>query len=212
MNLTELQQQIRDNLEYPNEATFEANINNFIQRAEERIFYLTQLTDFRINVEGTVNANNPYLLTPDGFKFSYSLRVGNGTEAYLIEKDVNFIREVYPDPAVTGPPRHYALFDDTAFILGPTPDQSYPAELHYGGEAVSITASADGRSWLGDNAENALLYGCLLEGAIFLLYSDEEMTPFKEHFDVDIGRLKNLGEGHQRRDAYRGGQLRQPIT
>ena len=213
ITFTELRQQILDAFEYPGEPTFESNINAFITRAEERIYYLIQLPAFRRNVGGQVNANNPYLLFPEGFKFSYSLLVGSGASAsYLLDKDVNFIRETYPDPTTTGFPRHYAIFDDTSFILGPTPDQSYPAELHYGYVPTSITATANGRSWIGDNAENALLYMSLVEAAIFLQYDEAELAPYAEHVDIDIGRLKNLGEALNRKDAYRGGQRRQEVT
>lgn len=212
---TELRQRTIDGLVGANESTFLANLDQMIASAEERIYYLMEMPAFRLNVSGILNANNPYLLLPVGFRYSHELFVGSGaTGAYLMQKDVSFIREVYPDPTVTGPPRHYAQFDDTAFILGPTPDQSYPTELHCDAMPVSITQSIDGTSWLGENASNALLYGTLIEGAIFLNYDPEDATyvEYKTHFDLDAGTLKGLTENLTQNDSYRDGQRRKSLT
>ena len=210
---TELQQTLRDYLETPDEARFEANIDRFIRQAEERIYYLVQLPFFRRNVTGTLNTDNPYLLQPTDFKFAYSLCAGTGAaKRFLISKDVNFMREAFPDATVTGLPRYYALFDETSFIVGPTPDQDYPAELHYSHEPESIVDASSGTTWLGDNAEDAMIYGSLVEAYTFLKGDEDLMTAYSERFGVAVRRLKNLGEAHNRRDAYRSGEIRREVS
>lgn len=212
MTRDELRQLLRDYLEVPDEPSFESNIDRFIRQSEERIYYLVQLPFFRRNVEGTTNANNRYLLMPEGFKFAYSLCVGSGADKrFLINKDVNFMREAFPDPTSLGFPRYYAIFDETSFILGPTPDQSYPSELHYNYEPQSLVDDPDGVTWLSDNAEDALLYGALVEAYTFLKGEAELMANYNERFGVAIRRLKNLGEAHDRRDAYRSGEIRREV-
>lgn len=213
MDVTELRQLLRDYLETPDEPRFEANVDRFIREAEERIYYLVQLPLFRRNVEGTVNADNRYLLMPTDFKFAYSLCVGAGAaKRFLLDKDVNFMREAFPDPAATGLPRFYAIFDETSFILGPTPDQSYPSELHYSYEPTSIVDAVGGTTWLGDNAEDALLYGSLVEAYTFLKGEEDMMANYNERFGAAVRRLKNLGEAHNRRDTYRSGQIRREVS
>lgn len=212
VSFTELKQLLRDYIEVPDEPSFENNIDRFIRQSEERIYYLVQLPFFRRNVEGTTNASNRYLLMPTDFKFAYSLCVGSGADKrFLINKDVNFMREAFPDQTVTGFPRYYAIFDETSFILGPTPDQSYPSELHYSHEPQSIVDAAGGTTWLGDNAEDALLYGALIEAYTFLKGEAELMANYNERFGVAVRRLKNLGEAHNRRDAYRSGEIRRAV-
>ena len=157
---------IQDYLE-TNETTFVAQLPAIITQAEERILKAVQLPDFRKNVTGDLTSSNPYLSVPTDFLATYSLSIDNSGYEFLIRKDVNFIREAYPSASSTGVPKHYALFNEQSFILGPTPNADFSAELHYFYRPQSITESSDGTSWLGTNAENALLYGCLVRGTAF---------------------------------------------
>jgi len=190
------------------ETTFVNDIATIIVQAENRILKSVQLPDFRKNTTGTMTSGNTYLGTPSDFMAPYSLALDSSGYEYLIFKDVNFIREAYPVSTTTGKPKYYALFDDSSFILGPTPDSGYGVELHYFYKPTSITTSGDGTSWLGDNAENALLYGCLLEGYTFMKGDADMMTIYEKRYEDALGRLKSLGEGYSTTDNYRSGAVR----
>ena len=154
---TTLKQTIQDYLE-TTETTFVSNLPNIITQAEERILKEVQLPDFRKNVTGSLSSDNEYLSTPTDYLAIYSLAVDNSGYEYLLNKDVNFIREAYPVSTVTGVPKYYSLFNESTIIVAPTPSSSFDVELHYFYRPESITVAASGTSWLGDNAENALLY------------------------------------------------------
>jgi len=173
-----------------------------------------QIPALRKNVTGTMTIGNTYLQIPSDFLYCYSLAVidANGEYHYLLNKDVNFIREAYPinNVASRGRPKHYANFDDSAFILGPTPDLAYSAELHYGYYPESIVTA--GTTWLGDEFDSALLNGALIE-AIRFMKGEQDMVALYERLYVQaIGLLKNLGDGKLRQDAYRSGQVRIPVS
>lgn len=204
---TTLKTAIQDYLE-TNESTFVAQLPTIITQAEERILKAVQLPDFRKNATGTMTGSNQYLAVPSDFLATYSLSVDNSGYEFLIRKDVNFIREAYPSSATTGVPKHYALFNEQSFILGPTPNADFTAELHYFYKPQSITESADGTSWLGDNAENALLYGCLVEGYGFLKGEPDLLQLYSARYDAAIDDLKKLGEGYNTTDSYRSGAVR----
>ena len=155
---TTLTQAIKDYTENT-ETTFVNNIAVFVRTAEQLILRTIQLPDFRKNVTGTLTLGNQYLSTPSDFLFPYSLAIDNSGYEFLIFKDVNFIRELYPVASTTSVPKYYAIFDEGTFIVGPTPNANFTAELHYFYEPESITVASDGTSWLGTNADNALLYG-----------------------------------------------------
>lgn len=187
-------------------------INTFIQNAEERIFNSVQLLDLRKNVTGNCTANNRYLSVPSDWLATFSIAVINpntGNYTYLLNKDVNYLREAFPNPNVTGSPTHYAFFDVDSFILGPTPDQNYPVELHYFYYPQSITVS--GTSWLGDNFESALLYGSLLEAYTFMKGEADIIAQYQKRYDEAMAMLKQLGEGKNRQDMYRTPQVRYPV-
>jgi len=202
---TTLTQAIKDYTENT-ETTFANNINLFVTTTEQMILRSIQLPDFRKNVTGTLTANNPYLEVPSDFLFPYSLAVDASSYNFLIFKDVNFIRELYPVPATTGAPKYYAIFDQSSFILGPTPNLSSTVELHYFYEPQSITVSSDGKSWIGDNADNALLYGCLMQAYIFMKGEPDITQQYQTQFEAALGQLKLEGDGYNRTDAYRSGQ------
>jgi len=195
-------------------------INFFITQAEERIYNTVQIPPLRKNVTGVTTAGNKYLSSPSDFMSVFSMAVidGAGSYEYLLNKDVNFIRESYPNPTETGLPRYYALFgptvvsntitDELSFILGPTPDDIYNIELHYYAYPESITVAADGRTWLGDNYSPVLLYGAMLEAYIFLKGEVDMMTAYKLKYDEALAQLNRLGSGLERGDAYRDGQYR----
>jgi len=200
-------------------------INRFIEQAEQRIYNSVQFPSLRKNVTGTITANNKYLSCPDDFLAPYSLAVypyGGGSYTYLLNKDVNFMREAYPSPTDTGIPKYYALFGPTvsgatisnelSFILGPTPDAAYSAELHYYYYPESITTAASGQTWLGDNFDTVLLYGALVEAYTFMKGEQDLITLYDGKYKEALGLAKRLGDGMERQDAYRSGQYRQAVT
>lgn len=187
-------------------------IATFVQNAEERIYNAVQILALRKNVTGYCTANNKYLSTPSDWLATFSIAVIDPVTSeyeYLLDKDVNFIRQAYPDPTDTGKPAYYAFWDQNTFILGPTPDAGYQMELHYFYYPESIVTA--GTSWLGDNFESALLYGSLLEAAAFMKSDSDILTNYTKRYDEAMMLLKQLSEGKNRTDAYRTGQIRVPI-
>jgi hypothetical protein len=197
-------------------------INRFIQQAEQRIYNSVQFPSLRKNVTGTVTASNKYLSCPNDFLAPYSLAVFSGTGPYtfLLNKDVNFMREAYPTPTDTGTPKYYALFGPTvtgstvsnelSFILGPTPDATYSVELHYYYYPESITTATT--TWLGDNFDSVLLYGSLVEAYTFMKGEADLITVYDTKYKEALALAKRLGDGLERQDAYRSGQFRQAVT
>ena len=213
MTYTELVAQIESYTE--NEYTT-VDVNTFITQAENRIFNGVNLPDLRANFTGTITGGNKYLDLPDDWLATYSLAVIDDTTneySYLINKDVNFIRQSFPDTDAPfyAKPQYYAVFDDDTFILGPTPDINYGAELHYFYYPVSITTAASGTSWLGDNYPTALLYGSLLEAATYLKSDADTITNYTNRYQEAMNELVGLAEGKNTRDAYRSGQARIPV-
>ena len=218
MNYTELKQNIADICEN----TFtEDEYALFAEQAEQRIYNTVQLANLRKNVTGTITATNKYLSTPGDFLSVYSIAVIDATGAYeyLLNKDVNFIRQAYPNPSVTGKPKHYALFGPTttndavpvitnelSIILGPTPPVGYTVELHYYYYPESIVTA--GNTWLGDNFDSALLNGALVEAIRYMKGEADLVKLYQDMYLQSIALLKNLGDGKQRGDAYRDGQVR----
>ena len=189
------------------------DINTFIQNAEQRIYNTVQLPDLRKNVTANMTSGNKYMSLPSDWLATFSIAVinANNEYTYLLNKDVNFIRESFPDTdsPFYGKPEYYAIFDDTTMILGPTPDADYNTELHYYYYPTSITTA--GSSWLGNNFDSALLYGSLLEAAAFLKEEPDTVTMYTARYNEAMQLLQNLGEGKNRRDAYRSGQERIPV-
>jgi hypothetical protein len=209
MTYSELKSLIQNYLQNT-ETQFVSDLPSIIKQAEERILKTIQLPVFRKNVSGTLTSGNEYLATPTDFLDNFSLSfTSSGSQTFLLFKDVNFIREAYPNSSTTGTPKHYALFDDGSFIIGPTPDSSYAVELHYFYRPASITAGADsGTTWLSDNAENALLYGSLLEAYIYMKGEPDLISLYQQRFLQALARLKNLGEGDNTVDNYRDDVVR----
>jgi|TARA_R110002126_G_scaffold36756_1_gene111528 hypothetical protein len=185
------------------------DVNLFITQAETRIYNDVQIPYLRKNVTGTVTENNKYLAVPNDWLDTYSLAVvdGDGNYNYVINKDVNFIREAFPLPTATGTPEYYALFDDSSFILGPTPNSSYAVELHYYYYPASITVSPY-TSWLGDNYSHVLLYGGLLEANTYMKGEPDVTAEYQKRYDGALSALKQLTEVKNRNDAYRTGHGR----
>ena len=206
------------------ESDFVANIPVFVQQAEQRIYNTVQFPSLRKNVTGSTTTNNKYLSCPNDFLSVYSMAVIDDTGAYeyLLNKDVNFIRQAYPSPTDTAIPKYYALFgptvagatisDELSFILGPTPDAAYSVELHYYYYPESITVAADGQTWLGDNFETVLLYGSLVEAYLFMKGEQDVIANVEAKYNEAMGQLKRLGDGLERQDAYRSGQTRVRVT
>lgn len=210
MNYTELVAAIKS---YTENQYSTSDINTFIQNAEQRIYNTVQLPDLRKNVTGTMTSGNKYFSLPSDWLSTFSIAVISATNeyTYLLNKDVNFIRESFPDTdsPFYGKPEYYAIFDDTTMILGPTPDANYESELHYYYYPESIVTV--GNTWLGDNFDTALFYGALLEAAAFLKEDAETVTTYTARYSEAMQLLQNLGEGKNRRDAYRSGQERIPV-
>jgi hypothetical protein len=187
-------------------------INIFIVNAEERIFNMVQLLDLRKNVTGNVTAGNKYLSVPSDWLANFSLAAIDpvtGSYEFLLNKDVSYIRQSFPNPSTTGMPTHYAFFDVDSYILGPTPDTNYVMELHYFYYPQSITEA--GTSWLGDNFESVLLYGALLEAYTFMKGEADVIAGYQKRYDEALAMLKQLGEGKNRQDMYRTQQVRYPV-
>jgi len=209
---TTLTQAIKDYTENT-ETTFVSNIPNFIKNAEERILKLVELEYFRKNVTGTISSGNKFLAVPDDYLGSISLSVINSnSHEFLLFKDVNFVQEFNPNPATTGVPRYYAYFDVDNFIISPTPNANYSAELHYYYRPQSITATSDGTSWLGTNAPDTLLFGSLYEAYIFMKGEQEFLNLYNGRFVEAMSRLKNYGEATENTDAFRTGIKVNPKT
>ena len=203
------------------ENTFDTtDMNTMIKQAEQRIYNTVQVANLRKNVNGVVSAQNKYLACPNDFLSSYSLAlypIGGGEFLFLLNKDVNFMRECYPNPADDGKPQHYAIFgpqssaiNELTFILGPTPDVSYNAELHYYYYPESIVTA--GTTWLGDNFDIALFNGTMVEAITYMKGEPDLVKLYQERYAQAIMLLKNLGDAKQRMDAYRDGQVRNPVV
>jgi len=216
MNYTEL----CANIQSITENTFTASeLAMFTQQAEQKIYNTVQIANLRKNVTGSTTSTNKYLSCPIDFLSVYSMAVVNATGeyTYLLNKDVNFIREAYPTPTSTGLPKYYAIFgpnstdvNELSFMLGPTPDAAYTMELHYFYYPPSIVTA--GTSWLGDNFDSALLNGALIEAIRFMKGEQDIIANYEKLYLLSVQLLKQLGDGKQRQDAYRSGQYRQPVS
>lgn len=234
MNYTELKARIKAYCEndFPQAVgsgglTSDNQIATFVRQAEQRIYNSVQFPSLRKNSTGLTTASNKYLSAPDDFLAVYSLAVidpTSGEYSFLLNKDVNFIRESFPSPADQGKPSYYALFGPTTtnasppditneltFLLGPTPSQTYTVELHYYYFPTSITTAASGETWLGDNFDSVLLYGSLLEAAAFMKSEKDITDVYTGRYNEAILLAKRLGDGMERQDAYRSGQYRMEV-
>ena len=196
------------------------DMDTFIRQAEQRIYNTAQPANLRKNVTGSLTQGNKYLGCPADFLSAYSLAIypsGGGDFLYLLNKDVNFMREAYPNPATQGKPKHYAIFgpqsndiNELAFIVGPTPNAAYMAELHYYYYPESIVTA--GTTWLGDNFDSVLLYGTICEALVYMKGEGDMITVANERYMQAIALYKNLADGKQRADAYRDGQTRVAVS
>jgi hypothetical protein len=208
MNYAELTAAVEDTTEN----TFTADqLAVFARQTEQKIYNAVQIPALRKNMVGNVSATVPYLSTPPDFLYVYSLAVirPDGSYEFLINKDVNYIRQAFPFPGSQGLPRVYAQFDDDTLIIGPTPDAPYQVQMHFGYYPESIVTA--GTSWLGDNMDSALLNGMLFEAARFMKSDQDIVALYGQMYAEAVGLLKQLGDGKLRQDAYRSGQVRIPI-
>tara|TARA_B100001057_G_scaffold427949_1_gene453013 strand:- start:65 stop:703 length:639 start_codon:yes stop_codon:yes gene_type:complete len=206
--------QLTANIQDVCETTFTSDqLALFVQQTEQFIYNTVQLPSLRKNVSGTITSGNKYLTVPSDYLYTYSLAVVNtdGSFDFLLNKDVNFIREAYPTPASTGTPKHYANFNDETFILGPTPNASLTVELHYGYYPESIV-TASTLPWLGENFDSALLNGSLVEAIRFTKGEPDMVALYQQMFGQSMVLLKALGDGKLRGDTYREGQYTQVVT
>lgn len=190
------------------ETSFVTNLPVFIRIAEERILKNVQLTLFRKNATANATNGNKFLAAPSDFlaPFSLSFTDSSSNQVFLDYKDVNFVQEFNPNSATTGDPRYYALFDDSNFILGPTPNSNYAVELHYFYRPTSLTSgSGSGTTWLSENAEVTLLYGSLVEAYTYMKGEPDVMQEYEKRFAESIISMKNFGESKEVTDAYRTG-------
>lgn len=210
MNYTQLVNEIQS---YTENQFQTADINTFIQQAEQRIYNSVQLPALRKNVTGAATTGNKYLAMPSDWLATFSLAVINADNEYLylLNKDVNFIRQSFPDTdsAFYAEPQYYAVFDQNTFILGPTPDANYAMELHYFYYPESIVTA--GTTWLGNNFSSTLLYGALLEAYTYMKGEQDVINQYQKRYDEAMILLKQLSDGKDRQDAYRSGQVRYPV-
>jgi hypothetical protein len=219
VNYTELVTAVSD---YTENTFPTADMNTFIRQAEQRIYNSVQFPSIRKNVVGVTSTSNKYLACPSDFLAVYSMAVidGTGVYEYLLNKDVNFIRQAYPSPTDTAIPKYYALFGPTvvsnvitnelSFILGPTPDAVYNVELHYYYYPESIVTAST--TWLGDNFDSVLLYGTLVEAITYMKGETDMIALYNGKYTEALALAKRLGDGMERQDAYRSGQFRQAVT
>ena len=194
------------------ETTFVNNLSRFIINAEERIFKEVQLDVFRKNVNGDLTSGNKFLTNPTDYLSTFSLSIINSSEnVFLLRKHPTFLQDYTPNPSTTGVPQYYADFDETTFIVAPTPSSALTAELHYYHKPTSITATSDGTSWLGTNAELALLYASLVEAYTFMKGEADMFQIYNARYQEALAYLKNLGEGKNTRDEYRYDKLRKEV-
>ena len=212
MNYSQLVTLIQEYCE-STEQSFVDNIPTFVQLAEERIYNSVQIPAVRKNSTGTVTADFQYMTLPSDWLSTYSLAVIDpitGEYEYLLNKDVNYIRAAYPSPTATGKPKYYSIWDNDTMLLGPTPDDDYTLELHYYYYPASIVTA--GTSWLGNNFETVLLYGSVREGYVYLKGEQDMMNYYEQKYQESLMLLKRLGDGLDRQDAYRSGQVRVKVT
>jgi len=185
-----------------------ADMNTIIRQAEQRIYYEVQIPVLKKNVTGNLTQGNRYLTTPSDYLATYSIAVNNnGVYEYLLPKEVAFLREAYPSVATTGVPRYYAIFDNDTFLIAPPPNASYEVELHYFYEPASIVDQPSG-TWLSDNAENTLLYSCLVEAYTYLKGEQDLISLYLGRYKESLDALKIIGEGRNRSDTYRNSEPR----
>jgi hypothetical protein len=186
-------------------------VNTFIKQAEQKIYNAIQILNLRKNVTGNLTTGNQYLSVPSDWIANFSLAVidSSSNYTYLLNKDVNYIRESFPNPNSTGKPTHYALFDDNSYIVAPTPDEDYSMELHYFYYPDSIVTA--GTSWIGDNYSSVLLYGTLIEAHIFMKGEPEVYKTYTDKYNQSMTGLKQLSEGKNRQDMYRTEQARYQV-
>ena len=197
-----------------------ADMNTMIRQAEQRIYNTVQIANLRKNVTGSLTQGNKYLGCPNDFLSTYSLAIypaAGGDYLFLLNKDVNFMREAYPNQATQGKPKHYAIFgpqtndvNELTFMIGPTPDAAYMAELHYFYIPQSIVTANE--TWLGDNFDSALLYGTMCEAITYMKGEPDMVKLYQDRYVQAIALLKNLGDGKQRADSYRDGQIRVQVS
>lgn len=207
-----------ENITEVHETTFLATIPMFVRQAENRVYNSMLFPALRRNVTASLTIGNKYLPCPSDFLATSALAViqVDGSYEYLINKDVSFIRAAYPTPTTQGLPKYYAMFGpqstnerELTFIVGPTPDVGYGVELHYFYYPTSIVDG--GQSWLGDNFDSVLLYGALVEAAVFMKAEADVFSAYDTKFKEALLMAKRLGEGLERGDTYRGGEPRQPF-
>jgi len=206
--------QLTANIEDICETSFTSDqLAMFAQQAEQAIYNTVQLPSLRKNVTGALTSGVKYLSVPTDFLYTFSLAVldSDGVFTYLLNKDVNFIREAYPNPATTGAPKHYAVFDDSSFILGPTPNSGYTMELHYGYYPESIV-TASTLPWLSENFDSALLNRSLVEAIRFMKGEPDMVQIYNNMYLESITLLKNLGDGKLQQDTYYSGQASVPVS
>lgn len=202
MNYATLVQLLQDYTQNSS-SEFVAAIPDIVQLAEDRIYQSVQIPALRRNSTSNFLTGNKYLAAPTDFLAAYSMAVksASGVYSYMLEKEVGYINEAFPNPSTTGVPRYYALFNDATFVVAPTPSTFFEVELHYFYEPPSIVTA--GTSWLGDNTESVLFYGCLVEAYTYMKGESDLTALYRQRYDEALGRLKVLGEGMDKRDTFR---------
>ena len=195
------------------ETTFVTNLPNFIKAAEDRIFESVDLEYFRKNVTSAMTASDQFLSVPEDLLAVFSLQITtSGSESFLLQKDVNYLREYTPNASTTGVPKYYAVFSVEHFLIAPTPNAAYTVELHYYHRPTSLVDSGSDTTWISANAPNVLLYGALFEAYTFMKGEQDIIAIYEKRFMDGLARLKDLGEARENYDAYRTGLPTRPRT
>lgn len=203
---SELAEAIRDFTDNAGETVFEANIDSFIRNSEERMLKEADLQVFRKTATANMQVGDKYFPKPSDWLFSFHLMVVvDGVRKFLLNKDTSYLQDYSPDPSITGEPRYYSDFSQRTFLLAPTPDQAYPAELHYFYRPTSIVDSPDGTTWLGENAGPTLLYGALIEAYIFMKGEQDMIERYKQQYYESLGKVIEFANSAEGRDSLRRG-------
>ena len=196
------------------ETSFVTHLPDFIKAAEEKIFKSVDLDYFRKNVTSAFTSSDQFLTVPADYLASFSLQITtSGSESFLLQKDVNYLREYTPSASTTGVPKYYARFDENNFIVAPTPDSNYTLQLNYYYRPASLTAGSDsGTTWVSTNAPFALLYGSLIEAYYYMKGEPDVIAQYEKNYIFYVERLKDLGEARENTDGYRVGLPSRPRT
>lgn len=204
MDYTDLKERVESRVENAFTADDFAMFTRF---AEKKIYNSVESLQQKSNKLSSIAQGNPYLTLPSDWLYSHSLAIidGTGIYHYLLRKDVNFLREAYPNPNMTSRPRYFGDFDENTIIVAPTPNFEYGVQLHYASYPESVVDNTSGTSWLLENVPNALIAGTAVQAGINLKLEQDIMAELREEYKQSLSELKLLVDGKQENLSYRNG-------